>query len=184
VDRGTEAGRSEENTPEKTLVTEQSGETPDGREKAEPAREKAAPSVGFLSMSVEPDAEIIVDGMHRLNGSSLGPLDLPSGEHDVICRKEGYREYRERIRITRGELSRRSIILQRITGAVHFVTDAGAQIYVDGTYSGRTPLERPLQLPTGNHLIELRRIGYKNWSNTVYVPADESLTLRITLVPQ
>jgi hypothetical protein len=75
-------------------------------------------------------------------------------------------------------------VLQQITGSVLFVTEAGAQIYVDGSYHGRTPLDRPLELPEGDHRIELKRIGYNDWSNVVFIPADESLTLRITLVPR
>ncbi len=150
-----------------------------------PPREEKPPVVtGYLSVNVEPDAEILIDGTHRLHGNSLGPLQLPSGEHEIVCRKEGYREYRERVSIKRGELSRRSIILQQITGNVSFITDAGAQIYVDGLYKGRTPLEHPITLPAGEHRIELRKIGCNEWSNVVYIPANETLQLRVTLVPR
>jgi serine/threonine protein kinase len=151
-----------------------------------PSREDKKPPVvaGYLSVTVEPDAEILIDGTHRLHGNSLGPLQLPSGEHEIICRKEGYREYRERVSIKRGELSRRNIILQQITGSVSFITDAGAQIYIDGLFKGRTPLEYPITLPSGEHRIELRKIGCKEWSNVVYIPANETLQLRVTLVPR
>ena len=148
------------------------------------AHEQAAVAAGYLSVSVEPDAEIVVDGVHRHDGSGLGPFELTAGEHEVICRKQGYREYRERISIKRDELSRRNIILQPITGGVNFITDAGVQIYIDGLFKGRTPLEEPITIPAGEHRIELKKIGRKDWSNVVYIPADETLQLRITLVPR
>ncbi len=149
-----------------------------------PSHEEKPPvAAGFLSVTVEPDADILIDGMHRIHGASLGPLQLPSGKHEIVCRKDGYREYRERVSIKRGELSRRSIILQQITGSVSFITDAGAQIYIDGLFKGRTPLERPITLPAGKHRIELKKIGCNEWSNVVYIPADETLRLRVTLVP-
>lgn len=149
-----------------------------------PREEKPQVVAGYLSVTVEPDAEILIDGTHRLHGNNLGPLQLPSGEHEILCRKEGYREYRERVSIKRGELSRRNIILQQITGGVSFITDAGAQIYIDGLFKGRTPLEHPITLPAGGHRIELRKIGCKEWSNVVFIPADETLQLRVTLVPR
>jgi hypothetical protein len=65
---------------------------------------------------------------------------------------------------------------------VNFITDAGAQIYIDGSFKGRTPLDEPLTIPAGEHRIELRKMGCKNWSNVVFIPAHETLELRITLV--
>ncbi len=122
--------------------------------------------------------------MPRLHGNSLGPFELTSGEHEVVCRKEGYCEYRERISIKRDELSRRNILLQQITGRVNFVMDEGVQVYVDGLFKGRTPLKEPLLIPAGEHRIELKKIGCNDWSNVVYIPANETLQLRITLVPR
>ena len=167
----------EQDTPE----VRASGADPSPQPPGEP--EKPAMTAGYLSVTVEPDAEILVDGIHRLHGGDLRQLELPSGEHDVICRKEGYREYRETIRIKRDELSRRNIILRQITGSINIITDPGVQIYIDGLYKGRTPLKEPITVPTGEHRIELRKIGYQNWSNEAYVPADEALQLRIALVP-
>ena len=176
----------EENVAEPVAETETSAEIKSDGEvvKRQAEQEQAAVTMGYLSVNVEPEAEILIDGMHRIHGASLGPLELSPGEHEVVCRKQGYREYRERVSIKRDELSRRNIILQQINGAVRFITDAGARIFIDGSYRGNTPLDRPITLTAGEHRIELRKVGCKNWENVVSISADETLRLRITLVPR
>ena len=138
---------------------------------------------GFLEISIDPSAEIIIDGREKAFSSSLGPIELTSGRHELVCKREGYKDYREGIKIHTGELSKRNIILQKITGRIMFNTAAGARVFIDGAYKGVTPLQSPITLPAGAHSVELRKVGYKSWSNTVFVPENEDLTLTIHLVP-
>ncbi len=154
----------------------------DGGTAVEAAETEDRIPVGYIDISVEPEAEILIDGLHKVHGSRIGPLELAAGSHRITCKREGYRDYRETVTIQRGELSRRRVLLQRMTGGLKFETLPGASVFIDGKFKGKTPLERNVLLPSGKHLIELRMMGYYDWKNDVFIPADETLVLKINLV--
>lgn len=58
----------------------------------------------------------------------------------------------------------------------------GAMVSVDGNEVGTTPLERPLLLLSGLHVIELRRRGYRPAYREVAVVSGEQMTERFTLI--
>jgi tRNA A-37 threonylcarbamoyl transferase component Bud32 len=148
-----------------------------------PAKEPAtAPEAnGYIRISVDPPSEILIDGRTRTVGDQLTMLELAAGAHEVVCRLEGYKDYVEKIVIKRGELSRRNVVLEAITGDIVIETAAGAQIFIDGVLKGITPLAAPLATPAGTHEVELRKVGFRPWKNGVYVPPNETLRLNIGL---
>ena len=147
-------------------------------------KEEQIVALGYMEINVEPAAEILIDGSTRLIGNRLGPLDMTAGKHDIICRSDGYRDYRETVIIKKGELSRRRILLQKSTGGLHFNTEPGTQIIIDGAFKGAIPLSRPILLTVGTHKVELRKAGYKRWISEVYIPEGETLWLNIKLIPR
>ena len=164
-------------------------EAPEKTEERTPAEDPEPPreaerSVGYLDIAVQPEADVYIDGERRSYGTHIGPVELIVGSHEILCKREGYREYGESITIKKGEMSKRRILLQRVTGSVHFDTVPGATIYVNGIYKGLTPLGRPLSIPSGTCRIELKKAGFTSWSNEVYIPPDEVVWLSIKLTPQ
>jgi tRNA A-37 threonylcarbamoyl transferase component Bud32/outer membrane biosynthesis protein TonB len=158
-------------------------EPPPARQSAsETSRGTQPEAIGYVRISVDPPSEIIIDGRTRAVGDQITMLELPAGAHEVVCRHEGYRDYAETITIKRGELSRRSVILEAVTGGIMIETLPGAQVIVDGVLKGITPLTAPLEIPAGTHEVELRKVGCQPWKSGVYVPPNETLRLNIGLV--
>ena len=172
------SGKIDGPPPAEELETEPAANEPPAKPAAEPA-----PAVGLLEIVLDEAAAIIVDGEIIARGRGVGPVEIPAGEHELVCRTEGFREYRERILVTRGELSRRRIDLERITGQIALSTLPGVQVYVDDVLEGTTPLAGFLVLPAGAHKVELKKAGFGTWSQGVYVAPDETMQLRIQLVP-
>lgn len=150
----------------------------------EPPPQPPRPAIGYLDITVEPSAAVYIDGEKKTDGTHTGTLELEAGIHSILCEKHGYREYKESVTITRGEMSKRRIILQRVQGGVFFNTTPGAMIYINGAYKGLTPTGKPIMIPTGNCRIELKKVGYNTWSSDVYIPPDETIWLDIKLSPQ
>jgi len=175
-------GNTARNLAENTS-TEQKNTNEENKPSSREEKSKPVPSNGLIEVRVDPPADIMIDGKTRTFSSSLGPLELSRGAHELVCRRDGYKEYRETIHIKRGELSRRNIILQKITGRLQFNTMNGARIFIDGEFKGTTPLSSPLVIPSGKHEVELKKPGYKTWSSIVYIPENEDITLNISLVP-
>ncbi|MCX5753925.1 MAG: serine/threonine protein kinase [Candidatus Krumholzibacteria bacterium] len=163
--------------PPERPVTEKSAAPP------VPSARIEAPATGFVDVTVEPTAEILIDGRRRVVGDRLTMLELSTGTHELACRSEGYRDYLETVQIKRGELSRRMITLEKLTGMISLETAAGARVFVDGVFKGTVPLGSPLNIPVGTHRIELMKPGFQTWTSAVYVPQDETVRLAISLVP-
>jgi serine/threonine protein kinase len=151
--------------------------------RAEGEKPEVAPAVGYIDIAVDPGASIYIDGERRSFGTHLGPVELSVGSHEILCQREGYCEYSESVSIKNGEMSKRNILLQKVTGGIHFETEPGAMIYINGTYKGLTPTSRPIVLPAGTCRIELKKAGYQPWSSDVYIPPDEIVWLNIKLSP-
>jgi hypothetical protein len=137
---------------------------------------------GWLAVMTNPSAEIFIDGIYR--GDSPGSrIQLTSGTHALECKTPGYESYYEVIKITTGELSTRNIVLTRLLGYVSISTIEGAEVYVDGTLIGVTPLAQPIELEAGRHQITVKKAGYNVWNNAVNLEAKQILPLKITLTP-
>lgn len=58
-------------------------------------------------------------------------------------------------------------------------TPVGADITIDGKYSGSTPSK--LELPAGNHVIKVGEAGFNPWKRTIAVNAGGNVTVDATL---
>lgn len=159
------------------------------REIAAPAPEPAPPEpaqppIGYLDVRVDERAAILVDGEFMVRGHRLASHELPAGRHVLVCRADGFREYRETLYVTRGELSKRRIELAPLSGHVAIHTAPDVRVYIDGKIAGTTPLAAPLELPAGTYRIELRKSGFLTWNQQVTVPADGTVRLPIQLAPK
>jgi len=68
-------------------------------------------------------------------------------------------------------------------GALSVVSDPeGAQVYLDGSLIGQTPLLREDLVP-GNYNIELTMNGYEPYSDTVTINQDHTTTIEIAMEP-
>ncbi len=146
-----------------------------------PAGESQRAATGYIDIYITPEADIEVDGKQRAYGNRFGPAELPVGEHEIICRKIDYRTYREILHIQKSELSRRHIILQKKTGTVAINTIQGVSVYINGEYRGITPLNSPFNLPVGYHSIQLKKTGFRHWTNKINLAENDTVRLNISL---
>jgi serine/threonine protein kinase len=149
---------------------------------AEPVRPPAR--IGYLEIEARPNAEIYVDGRYRGDTPPAMSLELNAGEHKIECRHPRYEDYTEVLKIVNGELSRRFITLKTLKGALSVVTEAGAEVYIDGRLVGVTPIGKPIELDSGPHMVTLKKSGYHTWSSEVTVESKHTLPLHITLSPR
>ncbi len=61
-------------------------------------------------------------------------------------------------------------------------TPAGAQVLINGTIVGKTPVVLS-DLPVGSRALVVRRAGYSSWSTSVRIVANQRTTVNATLVP-
>ncbi|GAA6741896.1 PEGA domain-containing protein [Thermus oshimai] len=142
------------------------------------------PATATLVLDSRPQgAEVYLDG--RLQGRTPLTLAVNPGRHEVEFRLSGYQPYRATVNPGPGE--RVQILAQLVplprTGVLLLrSTPSGAEVYLDGSLRGRTPLD--LTLPEGRYSVELRLSGYEPYRATVQVRAGETARLEARLTPE
>ena len=107
-------------------------------------------SAGWLTLDLPFDVLVYQDG--RLRGNTRdGRVMLPAGTHNVVLANAAY-EYREGLSVTMtaGESTRATVALP--TGYLSLNALPWADVWVDGTSVGTTPLAN-LSLPIGSHEV-------------------------------
>ena len=148
-----------------------------------PEAQRAAPKKGWLSVTVEPRGEVYVDGQYRGESPPARRIELTRGAHTLEVRSPKHEMYHEAVNITAGELSNRNVYLKTLKGQLSIATDAGAEVYVDGTLIGITPINRAIELAAGKHLVTIKKAGFNTWNNEITIDANRALPLKIVLSP-
>jgi hypothetical protein len=137
--------------------------------------------------STPPGAAVFLDEDERKpQGSTPCDLEMTAGPHKVMFRKAGLEATGwEPILVPAGNavtFARPLFPPPPLPGAIdrrrYGVTVASdpddAEIFVDGRFSGRTPLE--VQVARGPHLIVVKKPGYPDMRDQVSVPARSIVT--------
>lgn len=132
------------------------------------------------TIKVDGDAEIILDGKSKGNGSWTGPLK--AGQYTVVCRKDNHRES-SRMLIVKPDVAETFSIPapSPITGNVYVrSTPSGAEITIDGEKKGATP--SLLQgIIIGSHVVKLTLANHKTEQFEIVVKEDRTEDLNAKL---
>jgi hypothetical protein len=132
--------------------------------------------IGRLELGGLPDgAELEIDGRSIGVAPLLEPVRLIAGHHAVVVRARGYQTHVVNVVIQPREESRVSLQLEPLPTASNggFVVVAcdvpDLEVSIDDRPFGKTPLEGPLAMASGEHSVSLRRSGYVPQFSTVEV---------------
>lgn len=150
----------------------------------------AAAPVWVTISSTPPGATIYVDGKEQgakgIAGDSFR-LRLSSGVHRVLLELPGYKPLEQTVQIGRSA-QRLAFTLEHAPARLAVRAPAtsddarDSELFIDAEPRGRVPAE--LELKQGPHLVEVRKPGFKVYSETVELAAAETKTLMVTLRPE
>jgi len=133
-------------------------------------------------------ARVLVDGREVGTSPLPRPVMVTAGRHEVEARAEGYRSPTESITVAGETTATVELVLSPEAGPagslVVRVPLPGVDVAVDGEPAGRTPLDSPLALPAGPHVVALTRAGYAPVRTAVEVVAGEEVVLERRLRPE
>jgi formylglycine-generating enzyme required for sulfatase activity len=121
-----------------------------------------------------------------VNGEDIGstPLsaDLRDGEYDVRMSLAGFKTWQHQLRVIGNQPQiLPEVSLEKADGVLAVSSNPkSANVTVDGTYHGQTPIEIVLP-PEMNYRIELSKAGYHPAVREVRVGADETQRLNVQL---
>jgi hypothetical protein len=146
-----------------------------------PAPADAKPKTTLMVSSATKGAMASVDGGEM---SEL-PLfhELTPGDHTLRVAAEGFFDDERTIAAgDAGGLAALDVTLREKPASLTIKTDGGAAISIDGRNEGTSPLPRPLQLPSGEHLVTITKNGYRPFSAELDLRRDERRPLEVDLV--
>ena len=134
-----------------------------------------------VTLSVDNGAEIWVNGEHKGSGSWTG--DLATGSYLVECRKANHRSTSDNINVSADMPSRRITLKapSPINGSLSISSAPDfAEVYLDDTHIGQTPLYLPETL-IGSHTLKLSKSGCADWTGNINVAEGQIAEINATL---
>jgi len=133
--------------------------------RAKATREQQMQRIVLLSIVTNVAATIEVDGVPAGQTPLAAPIQVTGGLHVVGALASGYLPSRKEITAAGGTKQDVTLTLAPAQAPMAHATLRthlpGANVFVDGQASGKTPLVESLTLSPGHHTIELRREGYR-----------------------
>lgn len=125
----------------------------------------------------------------RVGGKRYGATPVTAnvieGTHDYEIVKPGYEPYRGKVHVVAGQPQTLSpVTLSPVDGTLQLLSIPGdANVTVDGTYRGQTPLD--VDLPPGRtYQLEVSRAGYDPVTREVSVESSKTETMTVRLEPR
>ena len=150
----------------------------------------AAAPVWVTISSSPPGATVYVDGKEqgvRGLASDSFRLRLNPGVHRMLLELSGYKPLEQTVQVdTRAQ--RLAFVLERAPARLLVRTPAASddardsEIFIDAEPKGRVPTE--VELKEGSHLVEIRKPGFKVYSETIELAPAEIKNLLVTLRPE
>ncbi|MBW2731323.1 MAG: PEGA domain-containing protein, partial [Deltaproteobacteria bacterium] len=129
---------------------------------------------GFFVHSDPPNAEVYINGKKQFGKTPTGVAGLPKAEkYWIVVRKEGYQPFQRQLSLIEGKQLRVHAKLEakagESIGSAEIIISApmGAQVYLDGTRRGVTPLRLPHVSANQEHVIVVRKKGFKEHTETL-----------------
>ncbi|MCE5195392.1 MAG: PEGA domain-containing protein [Nitrospiraceae bacterium] len=122
-------------------------------------------------VSTPDNAEVFLDDISK-GKTPLIIEDVALGVHKIRIIKDGYEDQKDTIEI-KGSLTEKAFRLNSYTGGLNVKTDPpGAEIIMDDKNIGITPMSIT-SIPAIQHILKLRKAGYKEKEITVIVAKDK-----------
>jgi len=169
----------------RTDATDALAELEPAADRLAPTADAPAPSrpTGTQIMITSPisSATVTVDGAEKCEVPLMQAV--APGRHKVVVSAPGYFDEQRDVVALAGTVVPSEISLREKPAELTIATDAVAEVSVDGRVLARTPLARPIELPSGAHFIAITRNGYKLVARTVTVERDQAVRLDVHFEP-
>lgn len=148
-------------------------------------------TVAQLTITVEPWAEILVDDQ-AVDSQDVGSgyfadqvnqtrLSLRPGRHTLTFVHPNFSPYSMQVEIQPGEEKTVHWSFLKNAGFLWVEVRPWAEVHIDNQYRDSTPLEKPIALSPGKHLLELKHPRLSSYRDFVAVQPGDTLRLQVVL---
>jgi hypothetical protein len=123
--------------------------------------------LGSIKVTSDPSgAKCYLDGKYK-GTTPLTIGGISTGNHEIQVEKESYYDWKSSVNVSAGKTSSIHASLEMMTGFLDVKSNTKADVYIDGTYQGETPLQR--EVSVGSHQIKISANKYYDHIETVVV---------------
>ena len=143
--------------------------------------------MGTLRVVSEPWAVVYIED-DSVGVTPLGmrqPLSMKAGSYRVTLKKPdmpAFPPFSTTVEITPGRTTRLDVSLWDEVGRIMLVVSPWARVHLDGTYYDTTPLDRPLIVAPGPHVLTLEHAQLGVFRDSILVMPGRVDTLRYNLI--
>lgn len=128
-----------------------------------------------ITIKVDNDAEVYIDGYMRRKGTWVG--DLSSGTHEIECRKLYHNPAQRTINVVAGRKMIYALEPTPIYGNLEINTEpSGATVFIDNRNYGQTPLALN-NIIIGTHELVIEKSGYSTLEKTIVLEQSNKLSV-------
>jgi len=143
----------------------------------------ASTAPGKLVLTCKPWGNVTIDNIPFGQTPLSAPLELSPGSHLVaLANPEFPSPFVQTVQIQSDSVTSIDVNFWNLAGVVNVRSvRPWAEIYIDGTSYGSTPRAKPIIVPFGRHVIELKNPAYKVWTEEVVLDANNA-NLDLTVI--
>ncbi len=124
-------------------------------------------------VSMVPEAQVFIDG--AAVGKVPVEKKLSAGEHPVVVRLDGYKQFEQKVRIESGQTITVQANLKPVGRLRVLSTPAGATVMVNGMPAGKTPLDQEVEV--GETVVSIEAPGFQRFEQTLTIEGGKTQTL-------
>ena len=131
-------------------------------------------------------AQVTLAGVPFGRGASPS-VALSPGTYTITATAIDHEPYTTEVTVEPGETTRIqvSMVPMIFHGELMVVSEVqGAEVHVDGTFIGVTPLAAPISRTTGTYYVEVRADGYHPWRRNAEVEREDTTVLDARLIDE
>lgn len=124
-----------------------------------------------------PEATVFIDGANI--GKVPQEKKISAGEHPVMVRLEGYKDFTQKVRIEGGQTVTVQADLKSVGKLLVLSTPQGANVIINGVPAGKTPLN--MDVEAGDAVIRIEADGFRPVEQTIAIEGGKSFPVRVEL---
>ncbi|HEU0035304.1 MAG TPA: PEGA domain-containing protein [Kofleriaceae bacterium] len=124
-------------------------------------------------ISTVPEAQVYIDG--AAVGKAPVEKKLSAGEHPIVVRLEGFKQFEQKVRIDSGQTVTITAELKSVGRLRILTTPTGANVMINGFLAGKTPLDTEVEV--GETVLRIELGGYQAFEQTITVEGGKTATI-------
>jgi hypothetical protein len=124
-------------------------------------------------VSMVPEAQVFIDG--AAVGKVPVEKKLSQGEHPVVVRLEGFKQFEQKVRVEAGQTVTVQAMLKPVGRLRVLSTPAQATVVVNGIPAGKTPLDEEIEV--GETVVRIEMPGFQPFEQTLTIEGGKTQTL-------